>query len=141
MIKKQLLWLVVCLLLIGCNKETANELSLDTVVQAFSSNNVQLEKAEYDGDYFRLHRQTPSKYVLNGNVLFIYTFATPEDAQQGLNDFFTQTEQLNIVIPKIFQARNALLFYLTSEPRTDPFLQRDLDILAVVTSLNEDIQG
>ncbi|ATF11070.1 hypothetical protein HPY28_13845 [Brevibacillus sp. HB1.2] len=135
MVQKKILLLLALLFLSGCNEKPVENITLQAVVQAFDSNTLPLTKSE-NADYFVLNGQSPEKYAVNGNPLYIYVFASEEDAKKGLEDFLNQTEKLNMVIPQIFAAKNVLIFYLSSETRTDSFSERDEKILSIVNSIS-----
>ncbi|WP_289141185.1 hypothetical protein [uncultured Brevibacillus sp.] len=136
MLHKQILLLLAILLLTGCNEKSSNGITSETINQAFDSSQLPLIKSE-NADYFILSGKSPEKYSVNGNLLYMYVFASEEDAKEGLKDFFIQAEKMNIVVPQIFEAKNVLLFYLTPGTRTDPYFDRDKTILSIVNSITK----
>ncbi|MGM0712628.1 hypothetical protein [Brevibacillus parabrevis] len=134
MLRKKLLLLIALLILAACAEKKDSLLTTEAVTQTFEAAHMPLTKT-VDGDYFVLNGVSPDKYTLNRNSLFLYVFASEEDAKKGLEDFHEQIQALNLVMPQIFEAKNVLLFYLTPGTRTDSFSDRDPQISSIVHSL------
>lgn len=101
-------------LLCSC-KENPPTISLNMLLNELSNQNIHIMKSDesttpiFSG---KLQNQKPHTYIINNQPAFIYVFSSPKNRVNGLKEFETATESMNLANHSIFQKDNILIFYV-----------------------------
>lgn len=115
--------LLTLLLIIGvvlptaCNKDS-DILTLKDITSSFSKAELHI-KPQIDDDYPKLNGIKPKAYELLDDSLYIYVFNSENDLFQGLKEL-KEEDKFNLQ-PKIFQAKNVLILYISLLPTDQNF--------------------
>lgn len=127
-------FILVCLSFFFVSGCTNHDLiTIPVVIKNFKTEGLELKREDENCGEFELEGIMPSCFK-NGEkgILYIYQLKSINDGQKALVEFDQYREQYNMVIPQIFHVRNIVILYFTDESRTDPFQQRDQQILDIV---------
>lgn len=107
-----LLFIIIVVLLMGCN-EDPDLLTLQDITSSFSKAELHI-KPQADDDYPKLNGIKPKAYELLDDSLYIYVFNSENELGQGLKEL--KEEDKFKLQPKIFQAKNILILYISLLP-------------------------
>lgn len=113
---KLILFLVALLLLTSCQPADPNLISLDEAVSSFENQQIPIEEnkeARKDSIFgMKLNGVNPAPYELEGKMLMVYIYNSPEKREKGLLDFRDKTAAMDTVSYNVYEAENVLIFYV-----------------------------
>ena len=122
-------------LLMGCQENPRNDITLDEILSSFKEQKLELQNNQVNRDSLfgmKLNGLKPKSYTLNVKPLFIYIYDSVDERKKGFEDFRDKTASSNIVSFKLYEVENVLLFYvhgqdLSTELEVDADIQVALD--------------
>lgn len=113
------LFTVICLsvlmLIVGCQQQPNQRITLNNVVTSFEAQQLEL-KANKDRKNSilgaKLNGVKPAAYLLDDLPLYIYIYGSSDKRKKGLKDFQEKTATMNMVSFTVYEKGNVLIFYV-----------------------------
>ena len=135
------LFTVICLsvlmLIVGCQQQPNQRITLNDVITSFEAQQLEL-KANKDRKNSilgaKLNGAKPAAYLLDDLPLYIYIYGSSDKRKKGLEDFQEKTATMNIVSFNVYEKGNVLIFYvhgqnLNLKLEMDRFIKKAIDQL------------
>ncbi|WP_033543457.1 hypothetical protein [Planococcus sp. CAU13] len=114
--KLTFLLMFLVLLLTSCQAANPDMISLDEVVSSFENQQIPIkENKEPRKDSIfsmKLNGVKPAHYELEGKMLLVYIYKSPEKREKGLQDFHDKTAAMDTVSYNTYEVKNVLIFYV-----------------------------
>lgn len=100
---------------------SAAEITLEDFIKALASEGPELMPVQEDRNNWILNNIKPNKFTVGKPTentdpsklerVSIYVFESEHSRKKGLEDFYKQIEKYDMMIPRIYEARNVMVFY------------------------------
>lgn len=102
-------------------KEIVAKLTLEDVKKAFQAEGPELMPVEEPNDYWILNNIKPNRFTVGSPTedtdptklerVSIYVFESENASKKGLEEFNKQKEKYDMMLPRIYEAKNVMVFY------------------------------
>lgn len=132
--KSVLLIFLSILFLISCSNQNLDNFDKGKIGKALRDQGIIVNEVE-DKNYIKVDSQKPSIYNYRGNKFLLYIFLSENKRVTSIKKFLDLKKEKNIVVPQIFEKKNIAILYYTNEDRTDPYLNRNKELLDFINKL------